>query len=166
MRIVFLDFDGVVAPFRPHGVCEPNIVCRDIIETGVVEFDAGCVAELNLICDTGKASIVVSSSWRYYLKSLDICRRVLRDQGCRAPVIGMTPMFPPDEDGFDYSRGAEIRRFLEPLDVQSFVILDDCDMGFAGLESRWVKTKPYVGLTRASAVAALGILETPVMKTA
>lgn len=159
MRLVFLDFDGVVAPLEYGEPRRP--VLSDLVDGGIVEFDCGCVAELNLICDTGRAFIVVSSSWRYAMKDLLTCRAVLHQQGIRAPVIGMTETF-PEYGGKEMSRWYEIKRYLMGIDdLESFVILDDCDMGFSEVKLRWVKTSLTTGLTRRDAVAALAILETP-----
>lgn len=165
MRLVFLDIDGVLAPFSSFGASQlDRYVCHDIIPKGVLQFEPSCVAELNAICEGGKASVVVSSSWRGHIRDLELMRKMLNAQGVMAPVIGMTPIWDRDIPGLDQSRGGEIRYFMEPLDVESFVILDDCDMGFVGLEDRWVKTNSSYGLLRNHTVDAINLLNTPIVE--
>ena len=83
-------------------------------------------------------------------------RSMLREQGVSAPITGMTPF--ATDDWPSSERGDEIAAFMEPLDVESFVIIDDADMGFSGLESHWVQPHGGKGLMRCDAVKALHIL--------
>lgn len=143
MRFVFLDIDGVLAPFTR--VSDFKYTCHDILPpNGCLMFDPACVAELNHICTATKSSIIVSSSWRHYIKDLEVMRAMLRSQGVNAPISGMTPE--ALDSWPDHSRGAEVKAFLEPLEVESFVILDDADMGWSGLEDRWIQTDCRIGL--------------------
>jgi hypothetical protein len=90
MRFVFLDIDGVLAPFTK--LSDFKYTCHDILPpNGCLMFDPVCVAELNHICMAAKASVVVSSSWRHYIRDLELMRTMLRRQGVNAPVSGMTP---------------------------------------------------------------------------
>lgn len=136
MNILFLDIDGVLAPFSDSY----KIVCQDILPQGCLMFDPSCVAELNYVCSATKSSLVISSSWRYYIKELELMRLVFREQGIIAPIIGMTPQLP------NLTRGDEIRDFLELTDGSPYVIIDDSDMGFLGLEHRWVQPDCKIGL--------------------
>lgn len=155
MRLLFLDIDGVLLPYNDK---DYGRVCADLLPStgGCPGFDPCCVAELNLICDTGRASIVVSSSWRWHIPDLELMRTVLREQGVNAPIIGMTPFA---TDAWERSeRGDEIRAFMKPLEVERFVILDDADMGFTGLREHWVKTHGARGIVRRDVKKALDIL--------
>ena len=155
MRFVFLDIDGVLAPFTK--LSDFKYTCHDILPpNGCLMLDPVCVAELNHICMAAKASIVVSSSWRHYIRDLELMRTMLRRQGVNAPVSGMTPE--ALDSWPDHSRGAEVKAFLEPLEVESFVILDDADMGWIGFEDRWVKTDCRIGLQYWDAKEAIEIL--------
>lgn len=154
MRFLFLDIDGVLLPY-----CRDESygrVCKHIWPEGVDGFKPDCVSELNMICDTGKASIIVSSSWRWYIKDIELMRTMLREQGVTAPITGMTPFATDEWDSHD--RGDEIQAFMEPLEVEAFVIVDDADMGFRGLERYWVKTNGTSGIRRRDSVKALRIL--------
>lgn len=150
MRFVFLDIDGVLLPYfqiGKHGTTSHH---------GCPSFDPNCVAELNTICHSGNASIIVSSSWRWYYKDIEVMRSMLKDQGVSGPISGMTPF--ATEDWLRNDRGGEIIEFMKPLDVESFVIIDDCDMGFEGLDPYWVRTDPYKGIQRHDTLKALDIL--------
>ncbi len=156
MRFLFLDIDGVLLPYmemKKHGrACQALLPDTD----GCPAFNPNCVAELNLICDTGRASIIVSSSWRWYFKDIELMRAMLREQSLSAPISGMTPF--ATDDWPRTERGDEIAAFMEPLEVEAFVIIDDCDMGFTGLEKHWVRTHGNQGITRSDAIKALEIL--------
>jgi len=156
MRIVFLDIDGVLLTYE--SMASDRRACREILPdtNGCPAFDAECVRELNWICNVTKASIVVSSTWRQHIPELNTMRKVLIDQGINAPVFGMTPIAEGEWDSHD--RGDEIAHFLAPLDVESFVILDDFDMGWAGLEAHWVQPNGNFGLQHKDAELAVSIL--------
>jgi hypothetical protein len=108
MKIIFLDFDGVI-------VTDRSIKMRK--QYGNAPFDPVAVANLNaLIASTG-ASIVLSTSWRTDL-SLDM-KQVLTWAGVRCNIIGQTPVLG--------GRGYEIAAWLDAhaKGIQQFVILDD-----------------------------------------
>jgi hypothetical protein len=136
MKILFLDIDGVLAPFSNSY----KFVCQNILPDGCLMFEPSCVAELNYICEATKASIVITSSWRFHIKDLELMRAIFREQGVNAPIIGMTPQLTT-------TRGDEIKSFLELTDGSPYVIVDDADMGFVGLEDRWVQPDCKIGLT-------------------
>jgi hypothetical protein len=169
MKIVFLDFDGV-------------------INKGAGPWCHDNVRALNLITDRTGAKIVVHSSWRYG-RSLDEIRRVLRNHG--APVTGEVIDLAPvphnavkresgvivlsDEDfarfakgmptKWAYERPAAIQRWLDDHpDVKhsDFIILDDCGPpGMAHLNHRFIHTRMNVGLTREQAYKAILMLKPP-----
>jgi hypothetical protein len=157
LKFVFLDIDGVLAPYTSLG--DMKYTCQDILPpNGCLQFDPFCVAELNHICMATKASIIVSSSWRHYIRDLEKMRAMLRSQGVNAPIAGMTP---EAEDSWpDHSRGAEVKQTLDLVDAEGFVILDDADMGWIGLEDKWVKTDCNKGLTAIDSANAIAILNT------
>ena len=139
MKVVFLDFDGV-------------------INTHEGAWDSAAIARLNRITDATGAVIVVSSSWREAFpdpedasrceapmatRTTDGAPATLRCQACRgcqeetlailrdflagsgvtAKVIGLTPVL----DG--EPRGREIQAWLDEnrKSVEGYVILDDTD---------------------------------------
>jgi hypothetical protein len=139
-RVVFLDFDGVVAPIRRWDRYE--------------DLDPECIQVLNEIVERGGADVVVSSTWRYGRTVAEL-QRMLDGQGFRGRVLDKTPAGAPGAD-----RGEEIAAWLAGHDVASYVILDDhVDMG--ALRSRLVQTHPAHGLQPADARRAIALLEQP-----
>jgi hypothetical protein len=171
MKVVFLDFDGVLN--RGFGRAEPRLADR-----------------LNTITHKSGAVIVVHSSWRYG-RSLDMLRHILEGWGVKGEVIDMTPVpegakptgggyitIPdasmqafldalPEEfkdsastNKWHYERPCSIQMWLDahPGEVESFVILDD-HAGFAHLHRNHVHTRMNEGLTDAHVRQALRLLD-------
>lgn len=117
MKVIFLDFDGVVINME---------ACRNDNKPDKINIDS-----LNTLIERSKAKIVISSSWR--IGGLSYASGMLKTWGIKGEVIGCTPYLPYIENE---TRGTEIQQWLdagrelleEP--VESFVILDDdSDMG-------------------------------------
>jgi hypothetical protein len=146
LRIIFLDFDGVLvtaaSAFRRSGTSSVA--------------DPKAVEALNwLVAQTG-ARLVVTSSWRLDY-SADEIRALLRSWGVEGNVLGITGV--AHSPG---SRGKEIQAWLDEHrlagPIASFVILDDePDMGT--LSSRLIRTEIGTGLTRGQATMAQTILQ-------
>jgi hypothetical protein len=180
MKVVFLDFDGVLNSHR--FMLEERLQGR----TGVAGLDPKAIAHVNHICGRTDAVIVVSSSWRYG-HTLGELKDLLRAAGCTAVVRDATPL-PHEiangklatafaEQGMSLSeeeaknvlivakgRGHEIdawlRAWSELVDIESFVVLDD-DSDIAPHEDRHVKTAFHSGLTSEHVPFALEILGRP-----
>ena len=139
-RVVFLDFDGVLAPIRRwdrYG-----------------DLDPGCIQVLNEIVAGAGADVVVSSTWRHG-KTVSELQEMLEAEGFIGRVIDKTPVGAPGAD-----RGDEIAAWLAEHAVGGYVIIDDHgDMG--GLRTRLVLTHPARGLQQADAPRAIEILERP-----
>ena len=156
MKIVFLDFDGVMNSeqwFWRGGA------------PGGEQFDPESVVALNEITVRTGARIVVSSSWRHFHDDAAL-REILGRNGVSGLMIGSTPRLgrnevgPPDCDFGERpaERGDEIEAWLdEHPEVSSFVILDD-DSDMRGLLPRLVQTEWKVGLTLADARRAIELL--------
>lgn len=154
MRVVFLDFDGVLN--RGY----------DKVRGAPSGFDysvSSCVLALNALTRAMDARIVVSSSWRLQ-HSLDELRAVLRLWGVEAPVLDVTPDL-EDASGFPAARICEIRSFLDLCSepIESFAVLDDQDIRLdinneivkdEEIEKRFVRTVTEVGLTNTLVVEA------------
>ncbi len=149
MKVVFLDFDGVLnrTEAAQEGVIEPLIV-------GV----------LNGLLEQTGAKVVVSSSWRCH-RSAEETLAVLTGAGFSGDVVGYTPDLGVHAwQTFVPERGKEILTWLrgegKRLGVTSFVILDDLDdMGC--LFGRLVQTRLEDGLTEQKAAEAARLLESP-----
>lgn len=165
MKVVFLDFDGVLnglelneppSPLHPHLHLNPLLVGR----------------LSRIIARTG-AKVVLSTSWRtrHHHEGappehmpLDQLCEALRIAGLVGEVIGVTPdLARQDTIGRTGDtlwrcppRSKEIRAWLEGKAVESFVVLDD-DRG-AEIAGAFVNTSGRTGLTDADVEAAVRIL--------
>lgn len=136
-RVIFLDFDGVLAPIRRwdrYGNLEP-----------------ACVRVLNEIVAESGADVVVSSTWRYGRTAVEL-QAMLEAAGFSGRVVDTTPTDTPSG-----SRGDEIGAWLAEHAVSGYVIIDDhSDMG--QLQAHLVQTQPAHGLQPADAVRAIATL--------
>lgn len=136
MKVVFLDFDGVV-------VCLPPGWREERKSRGLIDYcERGPVAELNRIIEATGAVVVVSSTWRLHHPLVHL-REVLGAAGFIGKVVSKTPdlvrrapgeaLFKPTE------RGHEVEAWLAAHpEVESYVVLDDdSDRGPLPKE-RWV----------------------------
>jgi hypothetical protein len=139
-RVVFLDFDGVLAPIRRwdrYG-----------------DLDPACIQVLNEIVARGEAEVVVSSTWRHG-KTVAELQEILKAEGFTGFVLDKTPTGAPGAD-----RGEEIAAWLTEHAVDGYVIIDDhLDMG--ALRSRLVQTHPARGLQPADTPRAIAMLMRP-----
>lgn len=132
MRVLFLDFDGV-------------------IQLGDERRFQGSIERLNAIVRATAAVVVVSSSWRYGRTAQDL-QQMLAARGFHGIVFCKTPEpFPAERrDGNNlhlaHPRGLEIREWLDAHpDVTGFAVLDD-DADMPTVAHRHVKTQNEVGL--------------------
>lgn len=162
MKIVFLDFDGVL---NHAGM----LMGRTALWKDEDEFDPHNVGCLNHLLEVSGAKIVVSSSWRKIMKYEELVALLAR-VGVRGEVIGKTPHYVKnmgiygthEGHGGGWSpRGAEIQEWLdEHPEVTHFVILDDSD-DMLHLTPKLVLTSFEVGLLKEDVEKALLILEEP-----
>lgn len=151
MKIIFLDFDGVLNSlwFFFHALRK----ARDhaIITDPDTELDPKAVKYLNDLVAVSGAKVVISSSWRL-VYPIGRLIQVLEGAGFKGEVIDVTPFLRGER------RGMEIGAWLgEHPEVESFVILDDkSDMGW--LSHRLVQTDAGKGLKSKHVMAALQML--------
>jgi hypothetical protein len=107
MKVVFLDFDGVLNSSRWFAQGTAFTHPED-------QLDPEAVKLLNEL----DADVVVSSAWRYGYKRIQLSE-FLRNRGFTGRVIDTTPRLPGKE------RFEEINAWLKGKDVTSFVVLDD-----------------------------------------
>lgn len=115
MKVIFLDFDGVLnseASFRME-IRRKNSRVSD-------SLSAVACSNLQYILDQDSdIKIVISSTWRK-IHTLVELGNILESYGVKAKIIGKTPVT------FDGNRGREITSWLEGNpNVTKFVILDD-----------------------------------------
>lgn len=152
MKIVFLDFDGVLNShewFRAH---------HD--ERGLGHLDPAACARVQRLCDETGANIVVSSTWRLLHRRVALCD-MLRARGVTARVVGMTP-----HPVGDSKRGDEIGWWLASnpaigVDVIDGMVIIDDDSDMAHLAPWHVKTYFDRGFTDYELGKAIEMLSRP-----
>lgn len=164
MKIVFLDFDGVLnsrAFFRAN---KGKGATNELGEAGAI--DPKAVAKLNRLLDETMAVVVVSSSWRCAYSQAKL-GEILSLRGFTGLVIGVTPdLTTTSEDGLHLAkeRGDEIRQWLDDnthFDVTSFVVLDD-NGDMRAVRDRFVQTDFDTGLTDERVERCIEILNRPI----
>ena len=139
MKIIFLDFDGVIdTEYYSHILYEAGKPIAD--EHGLL-FDPECVKNLKYIIDNTRADIVISSTWKdnmTYNEILDMWK----DRNLPGFVTDVTPTV-------SRHRGNEIDAWLEECrDTCRYVIIDDLDSSNFNphqLEHLFI-VNPYCGL--------------------
>ena len=157
IRIVFLDFDGVInsAEYRTY---RPPLDSRFGWSTPEHEdwsLDKSAIRRLNRLADLPDVGIVVSSMWRIS-RSLADLRELLVRNGFTGKLICKTPVLKE-------TRGHEVQEWLRATarKVSSFVILDD-DFDFMVFgRDRLVLTDEDVGLTDDDVDKAIEVLDRP-----
>ncbi len=150
MKIVFLDFDGVLNSLSDIAFGHPAAI-----------FKRDAIARLNDILHLSKAKVVISSSWRVH-HSLDELRGFLEELGFQGEIIAATPVFSHQHaqglKDLGLIRCQEIQAWidaqLEPL--TSFVILDDMELQL--LAAYHVQTDMEIGLCDEHVGQAVAIL--------
>ena len=119
MKILFLDFDGVLNSSR---TCAAFDGYPFNLKGDFPQFDPVAIALIRKVCEKTGCKIVVSSTWRHST-ALEEIRDVMD-----LPVLGRTPVF--GEHGLPMSaeRGHEISNWLErhPEVTQYAIVDDDC----------------------------------------
>ena len=154
MKVVFLDFDGVInnADTLRSEEQEANFEAPHLsMEWWAAGLDKGMVALVNDLLDRTGAKVVVSSSWRMGATTCWL-QAVLEEVGFTGEVIGTTPRF----TGVD--RSEEIAAWVQGHSgqVEQFVILDD-DWD-ANIPGHFIRTSFKVGLTPRHIDKAVAIL--------
>jgi hypothetical protein len=136
MKVLFLDFDGVMNNYGDFG-------------RGPDPINPAAVGRLNTIVAQTGARVVISSSWRlkYTLESL---RARLGAVGFTGEVVDCTPGLDATGSVFDAdprsARCREIQAWLgaQPEPPESFAILDDADL--EAMAAYHVRIDPVTGL--------------------
>lgn len=152
MKIIFLDFDGVMdTEYYDHILSEAGKPISD--EYGLL-FDPECVKNLKYIIDNTGADIVVSSTWKddmSYQEILDMWKY----RGLPGFVTDVTPNTAKN------IRGDEIDAWLEECPTEcNYVIIDDLEAyNFNEHQiQRLLIVNPFFGLDKYTAERAIKIL--------
>jgi len=141
LKIIFLDIDGVLNPVRFMNILHKM---RKELGKGVKTednygqyFAPWCVDALNKIIKETDAKIVITSTWRRFLKLPDLIQ-MWKDRGLPGEIYDVT-------DILNLMRGEEIQQWLLENTVDSYVIIDDDDDMLP--EQNFIKTNSNIGLT-------------------
>lgn len=154
MKVIFLDFDGVIT-----------------IPSSRWHLKASLIRNVKRIVDETDAKIVVSSSWRHGFPEPNVEETVRQIAGRlkRCPRNAMlnwlvdnlydcTP-FSVDSKYIGTGRGGEIQTWLDRHpDVENYVIIDDDDGMLDSQLYHFVQTNYEDGLTGTEAVRAIKVL--------
>lgn len=118
MKIIFLDFDGVMDTAYHNTV----LVSKGLQETdeyGVI-FDPMCIKNLETIIKSTRADIVVTSSWKY-LMSYEELLKMWNARNLPGFITDTTP-------NISNHRGDEIDAWIRECKTEcEYVIIDDLD---------------------------------------
>lgn len=156
MRVLFLDFDGVLNGTAEEATFDETLAFGSI-EWLSQQYDVDKVERLNTIVEATGAVVVLSTSWRNRLP-LPHLTRVMQALGFRGFVLGATPALYRTPDGEERKRHHEVQAWLDEVGeaVETFAILDDLDMG--PLNERLVRTPETTGLRDEDVERAIALL--------
>ena len=182
MKVIFLDFDGVLNSENWMKSRRDKYSMDDIHnQYPYYEIDPEAVEKLNTIIKATGAKVVVSSTWRLG-RTVESLTQILEFQGFKGEIIDMTPHHgSPKDIGYSIPRGCEIDDWLkkksfkrvnysiakqieklEKSEIKNFIILDDdTDMLLAQRE-HFVNTSWRTGLTDEDVEESINILNTPI----
>ena len=148
MKVIFLDFDGVLNSHKWIGANQHLFKSNQLFMHSDVDSEA--VARVQRIVDATGAKVVVSSTWRRF-NSIGELRRVLKKHGFTGEVISTTPTH-------GGPRGTEIQSWLNDNPVEGFVIVDD-DSDMVHLMNKLVQTTFDLGLQDEHVDKAIAVLQ-------
>jgi hypothetical protein len=154
MKVVFLDFDGVLNSKNWRNIPRSQKeIDRDL--------DPAAIALLNDLLEVSGANVVISSSWRWSCRLPSIVEDMMT-LGFKYPerVIGFTPYLNRYNSGLKHpmTRGEEVALWLKQVPVEAFVILDDRPE-FDNLKDNLVLTDREHGLQKEHVEHAMEILD-------
>lgn len=157
MRLLFLDFDGVLNDLvTPHVMTDA--IRADELLYAAEQLDHDKVLRLNRIIAATGAYVVFSTSWTNARSFTFLCR-VLRFRGFEGFILGAIEHIGRVNEKF-YERADEIEHWLKHVPgVTSFVILDDFPM--YQLTERHVRSVSALGLQDDHVEQAIEILNRP-----
>jgi hypothetical protein len=157
MKIIFLDFDGVLNHEKYYSQRFEERYLGNDIGHPYDDIDPESVKNLNYIIENTGSSVVLSTSWRH--SGIDYCLDVLTKRGFVGEVIDKTPDFWESWS----VRGNEIQHWIDtnvfPEGIESYVILDDDSDMLLNQKNNFIRVDPRYGLTRELSDKAISILK-------
>jgi hypothetical protein len=163
MKVIFLDIDGVLNCERAYvnGYCKyVEWTWPDGTKDHHQSFAPWCKEYLNELIELTGAKIVISSTWRH--SGIDFMRKVWEIEGMKGEIIGITPNFRGDINGYNIPRGCEIdyylekelnfshinwdrdiqKEYIEKTGVENYIIIDDDSDMLYGQRNHFVHVLP------------------------
>lgn len=164
MKVVFLDFDGVLNSQKFFQKKGNRRTMSHGLSFGASQLDPQALALLDQLIEASGAKIVISSSWRHLWDVPEIIA-MFESRGFKNidAIIGKTGNSTTDHRGTEVQEFLDLERERKEVDDQhdpitAYVILDDTDEFDTTQRQNFVKTHPAVGLTPADVKRALNIL--------
>ena len=154
MRVVFLDFDGVLN--------SQKYIDWDVALYTSAQIDPRAVALVNDLVSRSDAKVVVSSSWRLIHTDRGLSR-LLGERGFSGEIIGTTPRLHSTGLGIPRGRGDEIRAWLNEYreQVEGFVVLDDNGDEMGPVARHLILADPACGLVDSDVERACEVILKP-----
>jgi hypothetical protein len=162
MKIIFLDIDGVLNCESAYKNGECNYVewTNHLGEKDHHQSFCSWSKELlNKLIDKTDAKIVISSTWRS--SGIEFMQRVWELEGMHGTIIGLTPNFRGDINGYTIPRGCEIekwlsdngfrhinwdksvqQKYIEKTGIENYIIIDDDSDMLYGQRNHFVHVLP------------------------
>lgn len=159
MKIIFLDFDGVL---NSDEYFESSTYWNDYHAIGAsyTKLDPSRIDLLNKLVKKSEAKVVVSSAWRIG-NDIEELNFILKNRGAKFEIVDRTPIRAYDPGSLSAPpRGTEIQEYINSICIkpEGIVILDDyADM--VHLVPYLVQTDSRTGLTEKDVTRALKILD-------
>jgi hypothetical protein len=137
--ILFLDIDGVLAPFNNPNVYENH----PDVHSEFYLFNKDCNIILNDIIEKTNCEIVISSDWRLYYTLNELKCIFEKNEILKSPIAVTIEKDFKSLQNLESNRCYEINEFVKNNDISKWCALDDLDLSGLG-ESHFVFcTKPY-----------------------
>ena len=148
--IIFLDFDGVLNTEQYQS--RLAVDGKPKKDAWGPLFDPRAVGNLRKIIESTRASIVISSSWRY-IHRLGSLRMMWEIRELPGEILDTLPC------GATYiSRGEDIDSWLNQHGQPNYVIIDDLDDFYPSQHDRYIEINPIVGISTVDVEKAITIL--------
>lgn len=161
MKIIFLDFDGVlqIEDFSDPWPGQTQRLDRytDRDRFGLL-FDNGCVTRLQRLIEATGAGVVINSAWRY--SGLPDMQALWQERGMPGVLLDVTPHEGNlDPVTFDpLSKGYPVQGWLEAHPTTHYVIIDDTDDFLPFQHDHLVLTGYDTGFSEADLKRAMGVM--------
>lgn len=132
MKVVFLDFDGVINSLQWIKNENNEWKCKYSANIQSIQW-------ISEFCEKYNYKVIISSTWRY--DGLEKCKKYLYDNSFRRSIdiIDTTPIL-------HTKRGDEITEWLSKHPVEKYIIFDD-DSDMTIHMNRLIKSNCFVGFT-------------------